>query len=381
MYNDDLVEQKRKEIQDILNNFDYFKTSDFVQEIMNALPYVALILNKYRQVIFANNTLLETFGIKDINTVLGFRPGEIIRCIHANETPHGCGSSEDCRYCGAFNAFLESNSLNDKVVKESRITSNIDGKEVSFDLQVSSYKFYKDNEPYFLVSISDISDIKRRKALEKVFFHDIINTAGGLTGYLDFILLDNEISIDTLKELKVIGDTLLDDLLSQRDLLSAENDELLIKISSFYVESLIKDVVDTIKHHKKLQKKKIQIKIDSNIEISSDKKLLKRVLLNMLKNGLEASNDNDLVVIGCKEDEDENNNIVFFVKNNTILSKSVKSQIFQRSFSTKGRGRGLGTYSMKLFGERYLGGHVNFTSDEENGTIFSITLPKELIVE
>jgi hypothetical protein len=31
---------------------------------------------------------------------------------------------------------------------------------------------------------------------------------------------------------------------------------------------------------------------------------------------------------------------------------------------------------MRLFGERYLGGRVGFTSREPEGTLFTITLPK-----
>ena len=50
-------------------------------------------------------------------------------------------------------------------------------------------------------------------------------------------------------------------------------------------------------------------------------------------------------------------------------------KIFQRSFSTKGEGRGLGTYSMKLLTERYLGGRVSFTTSADEGTIFKVALP------
>jgi sensor histidine kinase regulating citrate/malate metabolism len=37
-------------------------------------------------------------------------------------------------------------------------------------------------------------------------------------------------------------------------------------------------------------------------------------------------------------------------------------------------GRGIGTYSMKLFGEKYLKGKVWFTSSAENGTSFFFEL-------
>jgi sensor histidine kinase regulating citrate/malate metabolism len=50
----------------------------------------------------------------------------------------------------------------------------------------------------------------------------------------------------------------------------------------------------------------------------------------------------------------------------------VQLQIFQRSFSTKGNGRGIGTYSIKLLTEQYLNGKVSFVSNESEGTRFSL---------
>jgi sensor histidine kinase regulating citrate/malate metabolism len=53
----------------------------------------------------------------------------------------------------------------------------------------------------------------------------------------------------------------------------------------------------------------------------------------------------------------------------------VKSRIFQRSFSTKGQGRGIGIYSMRLITEQYLHGSVSFTSEKGAGTEFVVRLP------
>ena len=50
-------------------------------------------------------------------------------------------------------------------------------------------------------------------------------------------------------------------------------------------------------------------------------------------------------------------------------------QVFQRSFSTKGSGRGLGTYSMRLLTEHYLRGSVGFTSSAAEGTTFFASYP------
>ena len=69
--------------------------------------------------------------------------------------------------------------------------------------------------------------------------------------------------------------------------------------------------------------------------------------------------------------------MVFSVHNPGVMPDEVQLQIFQRSFSTKAAtGRGIGTHSMRLLGERYLGGEVTFVSQEPEGTVFRLSLPR-----
>ena len=96
--------------------------------------------------------------------------------------------------------------------------------------------------------------------------------------------------------------------------------------------------------------------------------------MNMLKNALEASSNNDIITIGCKQ---TGKRIRFYVHNPKVIDEDVQLQIFQRSFSTKSIDRGLGTYSMKLLGERYLNGKVYFESNESEGTTFNFDLTME----
>ncbi|HOX23196.1 MAG TPA: ATP-binding protein, partial [Elusimicrobiales bacterium] len=60
----------------------------------------------------------------------------------------------------------------------------------------------------------------------------------------------------------------------------------------------------------------------------------------------------------------------------TPMEEAVRVRIFQRSFSTKGSGRGLGTYSIRLLTEKYLRGKASLAADE-HGTTFIITLPAD----
>ena len=107
--------------------------------------------------------------------------------------------------------------------------------------------------------------------------------------------------------------------------------------------------------------------------VVTDKTLLARVIGNMLKNALEASQKGDIIQMGCELDMDDD--IRFWVSNQQFIPVDIQHQIFKRSFSTKGKGRGTGTYSIKLLTERYLDGSAEFSTSQNNGTVFSVTLP------
>lgn len=63
------------------------------------------------------------------------------------------------------------------------------------------------------------------------------------------------------------------------------------------------------------------------------------------------------------------------VHNPTYMPEEIRLQIFNHSFSTKGAGRGLGTYSMKFLTEKYPWGQIAFQSVKDEGTTFTATYP------
>jgi signal transduction histidine kinase len=105
--------------------------------------------------------------------------------------------------------------------------------------------------------------------------------------------------------------------------------------------------------------------------IATDRVLLRRILINLIKNALEASSAGDEITVGYKSSDSKN---IIYVQNPTVMDQSVQLQVFKRSFSTKGKGRGIGTYSVKLFVEKYLGGKVSFVSQEGEGTTFFVEI-------
>jgi K+-sensing histidine kinase KdpD len=368
---------ERKPKSDIIPHFDKFNNDHCFQNMINAMPQVAAVLNEERQLVFSNKVLLDAVGASEFEEIISLRPGEIVNCIRAKEQDGGCGTTKHCSVCGAVNAILESQETNKQAIKECRIRTKVDGHESAMDMLISVTPFEYMNGKFYIFSMTDISNEKRKQALEKIFFHDIINTAGGLQGFIS-LLKDTNDPAETQQYLGIlegISKELIEEIQEQRELIAAENGDLGLKITDLDSKDIIQRAANHIKHHDVSCCKNIEILTSDNINFESDYTLLKRVLVNMLKNALEATPKEKDVQIQAKEIT--NNLLEFRVMNPTYMTEETKLQVFQRSFSTKGINRGLGTYSMKLLGERYLKGKVGFTSDEKNGTHFFIRLKKK----
>jgi len=64
--------------------------------LLDALGVGVAVLNRQRQILFANRALLETFPAGSTEDLLGQRFGEAVGCIHAWDSPGGCGTGTSC---------------------------------------------------------------------------------------------------------------------------------------------------------------------------------------------------------------------------------------------------------------------------------------------
>jgi K+-sensing histidine kinase KdpD len=360
---------ERAPLDKILHQKNLIDNEKFIKRIFETVPNIVMILNEQRQTIYCNQALLDLLGYKDDIMVFGFRPGEVLNCIHSDESEGGCGTSEFCSTCGAVKAILNiASGLEDQ--QECRITVKNKDTIESLDILVSAHPLKLENEDFTIFYIMDIGDEKRRKVLERIFFHDVLNTAGNIIGFLDLLKnsKDSSKTSEYVKYLDISSKILLDEIRSQRELLDAENDELIITIQPIQSLELLKEIAEIFSEHFGPDKGRIKIDPSSvNITFNSDPALLGRVLSNMIRNALEPTRSNEIVTLGCRSAE---YHIEFWVNNPAVIPKDVQLQIFQRSFSTKGANRGIGTYSMKLLTEKYLKGSIRFESNEEFGTTF-----------
>ncbi len=342
----------------------------FPLKILDFVPSLIVILNKYRQIIFFNKSFYDFLKIENSKEILGKRPGETLECVNSFNNTGGCGTTKFCQTCGIMSAILMALN-NNNTATECRIkTASND----AVDLLIRANPIQIDGDNFIFYSLIEISNEKRRQQLERLFFHDVLNTAGGIKGVLDVI---NQSSEEEMRELMPLADqltiTLIEEIKSHRSLIQAESESLAVNIEKFYCADIVTDVIEVYRNHGVAENKNISVSFSENgIELFSDKFLVRRVLGNLLKNALEASKAFDTVRISYRN---MNGGVEFGVNNSQFIPFEIQMQLFQRSFSTKGLGRGIGTYSVKLFAENYLNGRVYFDSSEQNGTNFYVWLP------
>lgn len=366
--------RQRSSIEELYNQSQYFTKQLPFQYFSDSLSEFVTILNKNRQIVFCNQPLISYLNVIDVNDIIGKRPGEALRCQHSNLTQGGCGTSEFCTMCGANRAIRQS-QRGEETIQECRVISQPDTK--ALDLSVHATPLMVNDESFTIFSLTDIGNEKRRKVLESLFFHDILNMVGGLLGYSELL---KDASTEEAKEFAPIINKLVSDLSdqisTQREIANAEHNTTTVTPTMVHSRSFLDSIVLSLRMHAVSKDKTIEVDPRSEDFIFvSDDNILHRVILNLTKNALEATQINSTVLISCHRKGTE---VQFSVHNNEVIPYDIQLQIFQRSFSTKGEGRGLGTYSVKLFTEQYLKGKVSFVSNKDDGTLFTVALPISL---
>jgi signal transduction histidine kinase len=342
------------------------RSASQLRSVLDSIPNIVVVLNAERQILAGNNACDALAHSLRLDSPIGLRLGEFLTCRRAMCAEFGCGTTEGCHTCGAIRAILGAASGR-RASEECRIGTK---DATAYDFRVTASPFPWEGGNYLLVVVGDISAEKRREALEHIFFHDVLNTAGGISGIAAIIADQPSLCYNLKDDLLFSAESLVNEIRAQRLLLAAEKNELVLQLSTVSAQDLLDHVRQLYRNRPIYGDRLVQIEAAGiDITLHTDPTILQRVLANMVKNALEATPEGTSVRLGADATQDE---VIFWCHNEGVIAVDDALQIFQRSFSTKGSDRGLGTYSMKLLGERYLRGHVSFTSTAEQGTRFEI---------
>ncbi len=364
---------EREDGVELARQLESLVADPLVDRLLDSFPEPTMILNSRRQVVLANERTQGLLGRSRVE-ILGLRVGEAIRCSRVGDAPGGCGTTPGCRYCGAVRAMLNCQAAHVADTQECRVEALLGGEPVSLDLRVSAAPFCCQGEEYTVFALRDITDEKRRLVLERIFFHDILNSAGGLQGMVEILgELHGEEEQAVKETVRNLTGQLVEEILSQRDLVAAESGELAVTILDVNVSELLDRICALYRRSLVGRDKRIVVApVRGQPVIWTDEVLLGRVIGNLIKNALEASAGGQTVTVAFENKRQP----LFSIHNPSVMPEAVQFQMFQRSFSTReGTGRGIGSYSVKLLTEKYLQGKVWFVSRELEGTTFFVALP------
>lgn len=347
-------------LEDVLR----FRENAVLRGFLETLAQPVMVLGRNHRLVWANQALCDFVDV-DIEDITGLSPGLVLGCGNCDGTGDACDRKDECGLRialadgfsggGTSHEFLLERENGE--VRELRLKSSPIGPFASDHL--------------FLV-VEDRSVQNRRDMLERVFFHDLINSLGAIQGAA--LMLQETVKGDDTEMAWLLAEQsqeMLNEVHSHRDLFDAETGTFRPKQEEISCQHILKRIAANFSVHESFGGRIILLDSSrEDVRFSSDASLLRRVLGNMVKNALEA--DGGVVTLGYRTEE---GGIVLEVHNESIIPLEHRDRIFRRAYSTKGIGRGLGCYSMKLFGEGILGGRVWYRSEVGEGTSFCIWLP------
>lgn len=115
---------------------------------------------------------------------------------------------------------------------------------------------------------------------------------------------------------------------------------------------------------------------EQEILANLDKMQIIRVITNLVKNAIQATENKEMPRIEVKINTDDDSVIIIVSDNGKGISNEDEDRVFEPKFTTKTSGMGLGLPMIKNIIEAYEG-TISFTSEANRGTTFKVILPKE----
>jgi two-component system sporulation sensor kinase A len=112
--------------------------------------------------------------------------------------------------------------------------------------------------------------------------------------------------------------------------------------------------------------------MNHDLYIMCSEEQIKQVLLNIIKNGIEAIKGGGSITVEAAKDAGYA--VIKITDNGAGISDNIKKRLGEPFYSTKEKGTGLGLMVCYNIVNQH-GGHIDFFSEEGKGTTFQIRLP------
>jgi nitrogen fixation/metabolism regulation signal transduction histidine kinase len=272
----------------------------------------------------------------------------------------------------------------------------IQDKDDILQLAIYATEFTIRDRTIILTSIKNIQAELEEKEMEswqkliRVLTHEIMNSITPISSLSSTVTLIIDDLKETLKEKGADEDILdsVDDVENAFQTIHKRTDGLLHFVNTYRNLTTVpqpqltifsvKELFDNIKklHEEQLGGSNISCEIDvhpETLELTADEKLIEQVLINLLKNSMQALADKDGARIILKGFINKRGRVTLqVIDNGTGILPDVLDKIFIPFFTTKADGSGIGLSLSKQIMRKH-GGNLSAYSEPNKETIFTLT--------
>jgi hypothetical protein len=132
--------------------------STFLQSVLNAIPHPVFVVDDDVRILAFNRVAGCQLADLSDQSILR-RSGDVLKCLHANESPLGCGGSDACRTCDIRNSVEQ--ALRDGTVCRTRVKMDtLSGGMTGVNhLLITAAPFEHLDNQYILLTLEDINDL------------------------------------------------------------------------------------------------------------------------------------------------------------------------------------------------------------------------------
>lgn len=138
---------------------------DLFRSILDALPSPVFVVDDDVTVVAANHAA-RGLAAAAPGQILHSRAGSVLDCVHASESPRGCGGSTHCKDCVIRNAVAAS-SAGRSVVRSRHMVNRTgpDGRRTTVHLLVTAAPVHVLDGDYTLLVLEDVTELMELRSL------------------------------------------------------------------------------------------------------------------------------------------------------------------------------------------------------------------------
>jgi len=230
---------------------------------------------------------------------------------------------------------------------------------------------------YLVCSAEDITERRQaekfRDDVERIIRHDIKSPLMGLHSLATYVMEEGSIPVSEVAPMMMKSVQQVIKLIDSSDkLYRMEQRTYRPHCTLFSLSAPMQSILTAM--HRLCELRRISIRFDDgeDMQIFGEEFLIEDMLLNIVKNAVEASEPGSEVLV---RGERRDGCMFVDVKNPGVMDQAVAARVFEK-YATYGKkhGTGLGAYSALLIARTH-GGDIRVESSPDTGTVFQIRLP------